>query len=200
MEEPIDKPMEEPMNEPIDNKNSDVQKTTPQEATSLDSAEMTLETIRAEYHHTMERSEKLDTKVSLLLTAVSFIFAFSTGDLINLKNIQMPSSTLEIVLLVLYIILTLAVFAGYIYMFCLLVPLLKGTAMHHLEPLDLFEGDVFALDQKTAARTIGTLYTKALTENNITLENRFQQFNKCAGILIPIIIATILDAIVGKLL
>lgn len=159
-----------------------------------DSAEITLNAIILEYEHTVQRAEKLDSKVGLLLTAISFIFAFSTANIVKASDVKI-SSTQDIILTVIIVLITALIIITYIILFNLLIPLLKGTGIHRLDPLDLFQADVFSLHKKVAARTIGTLYVRATTRNNNILEERFKKFNRCVDLVKPIIVLTIVNAI-----
>lgn len=164
-----------------------------------ESSSMVLEAVRNEYEHTMQRSEKLDTKVNLLLTVYALLFAFSTSTLDGLsvfKNYGPCIPSCKFGLLLIYIASIIGMYVLYAILLYKIKELLKGVQIKRLDPEKLFNKEYYEGAPKDVAFKISRKYFEALDFNNKVLKGRFDSLNTAKEFLLPILILTIISSII----
>ena len=74
------------------------------------SEELSYEATKAEYDHCVQRSEKLDNKVYIILTVYAFLFVLLCDIIKKISDFSFPKSNIQLALLIIYsILLTLNV-------------------------------------------------------------------------------------------
>lgn len=155
------------------------------------SEELSYETTKAEYDHCVQRSEKLDNKVYIILTVYAFLFALLCDIIKKSSDFSFPQSNIQLVLLIIYsILLALNVFL-YVLILIQLTYLLKGVAIQRFNPQIILEREMIDANSKAVAKYICSRYNQCIDTNKNILEKRFEKFNKCVNCMIPIIIISI---------
>lgn len=166
---------------------------------NYDAVQYALDAVKLEYEHCIQRSEKLDNKIYILLTVCTFIFALPISSISKISNINMPTKVVGLIALIIFIVMLLVTILLLIYVLFKLVKLLGGIKIKRLDPIDIIDADLFSIEPQVAARCISRIYYDALTENNEKLEHRFEVFNQCVKLLFPIIILSLLEVILETL-
>ena len=152
------------------------------------SEELAYEATKVEYDHCVQRSEKLDNKVYILLTVYAFLFVLLCDIIKKISCFSFPGNKTQLALIITYsIFLTLDIIL-YIFTLIKLIHLLKGVAIERFNPQVVLKRDMVNADSKAVAKYICSRYNQCIDTNNTILEKRYQQFNACANYMIPIII------------
>ena len=152
------------------------------------SEELSYESTKAEYDHCVQRSEKLDNKVYILLTVYAFLFVLLCDIIKKISCFSFPGNKTQLALIITYsIFLTLDIIL-YIFTLIKLIHVLKGVAIERFNPQVVLKRDMVNADSKAVAKYICSRYNQCIDTNNTILEKRYQQFNACANYMIPIII------------
>ncbi len=156
------------------------------------SENLSYESTKAEYDHCVQRSERLDNKVYIILTVYAFIFVLLCDILKKIGDFSFPKDQIQLALIIVYSILL--TFNSMLYIFTLiqLTSLLKGVSIQRFSPQKVLERDMVNVNSKTVARYVCSRYTQCIGTNNNILEKRFKKFNLCVNCIIPIIIISVL--------
>ena len=155
------------------------------------SEELSYESTKAEYEHCVQRSQKLDNKVYIILTVDAFLSVILYDIINGISDFSFPKSHIQLALLIIYsILLALNVFL-YVLTLIQLTHLLKGVAIERFEPLKILEKEMIMADPKAVAKYICSRYNQCINTNNNILEIRFKKFNRCVNYMISIIIISI---------
>lgn len=88
-----------------------------------------------EYDHCVQRSEKLDNKVYIILTVYAFLFVLLCDIIKKISDFSFPKNNSQLAWLIIYsIFLTLNV-SLYIFTLIQLIHLLKGVSIKRFAPL-----------------------------------------------------------------
>ena len=102
------------------------------------SEELSYESTKAEYDHCVQRSEKLDNKVYILLTVYAFLFVLLCDIIKKISCFSFPGNKTQLALIITYsIFLTLDIIL-YIFTLIKLIHLLKGVAIERFNPYYYF--------------------------------------------------------------
>ena len=156
------------------------------------SENLSYESTKAEYDHCVQRSERLDNKVYIILTVYAFIFVLLCDILKKIGDFSFPKDQIQLALIIVYSILL--TFNSMLYIFTLiqLTSLLKGVSIQRFSPEKVLERDMVNVNSITVARYVCSRYTQCIDTNNNILEKRFKKFNLCVNCIIPIIIISVL--------
>lgn len=156
------------------------------------SEELSYESIKAEYEHCVQRSEKLDNKIYIILTVYAFIFVLICDVIKKIENFTFPTSTVQLTLVITYSVLLVINILIYVFTLIQLTKLLKGISIRRFNPISVLSRDMINFDSKTVARYICSQYNICIDSNNDILEKKFKKFNDCVNCMIPIIVVSIL--------
>lgn len=155
------------------------------------SEELSYESTKAEYDHCVQRSEKLDNKVYILLTVYAFLFVLLCDILKKITEFSFPKSYIQFTLIIVYSVLLGFDIGLYVFVLIRLTHLLKGVSIERFKPQIVLEKDMINADSKAVARYVCSCYNKCIDTNNNMLEKRFKKFNVCVNCMIPIAIISI---------
>lgn len=155
------------------------------------SEELSYESTKTEYDHCVQRSEKLDNKVYILLTVYAFLFVLLCDIIKKITEFSFPQSCIQLTLVIIYSALLAFDIGLYVFILIRLTHLLKGIAIERFKPQIILERDMINADSKAVARYVCSRYNQCIDTNNNILEKRFKQFNVCVNCIIPITIISI---------
>lgn len=156
------------------------------------SEELSYESIKSEYEHCVQRSERLDNKIYIILTVFAFIFVLICDVIKKIESFSFPTSASQLALIVTYSVLLTINILIYVFTLIQLTKLLKGISIRRFNPTSVLSRDMINSDSKTVARYICSQYNICIDSNNEILEKKFKKFNDCVNYIIPIIINSIL--------
>lgn len=151
------------------------------------SDELSYEASKAEYEHCMQRSEKLDNKIYILLTVCAFLFVLLCDLIKKISNFSFPDDGIQLTLIIIFALCLSANIFLYTFTLIRLTNLLKGISVERFNPIIILEHDMIASDSKAVARYICSRYNQCIKTNNDNLEKRYKKFNNCVNCTIPII-------------
>ena len=160
------------------------------------SAEMCFETIKAEYDYCMQRAEKLESKVNILLTACAFLFVLLTAVIEKATALSFPTSKDDLAVIVLYVLLLSISIAFFLLLLINLVLLLRSNKVARIDSGALLEKGIPDEKETTAVRYIGSIYAQNSAANNAILEKRYNRFNLCVNMFCCSTIALLLTDVV----
>ena len=150
----------------------------------------------SEYDHCVQRAEKLDNKVYILLTVCAFLFVLLTSTISEAAHFAFPHNGLAFTLIMLYVLLLICDVAVYSLMLIKLVGLLKSVPFARFNTRERLKYDLIAQTPETIARYLGTKYVRCIDYNNELLEKRYKAFNFCVNLLVTDVVISILLAFV----
>lgn len=152
---------------------------------------LSFEAAKAEYDHCVQRSEKLDNKIYIILTVYAFLFVLLCDIIKKIETFSFPKNQIQLILLITYSILLALNISLYIFTLIQLTHLLKGVSISRFKPIAILEREMIDANSKTVARYICSKYNESISENNDIIEKRFKKFNNCVNCTIPIIVISI---------
>lgn len=152
---------------------------------------LSFEATKAEYDHCVQRSEKLDNKIYIILTVYAFLFVLLCDIIKKIETFSFPKNQIQLILLITYSILLALNISLYIFTLIQLTHLLKGVSISRFKPIAILEREMIDANSKTVARYICSKYNESISENNDIIEKRFKKFNNCVNCTIPIIVISI---------
>lgn len=156
------------------------------------SEELSYECTKTEYDHCVQRSEKLDNKVYILLTVYAFLFVLLCDIIKEISNFSFPESQIQLILIITYSVLLVFNIILYVFILLQLTHLLKGVSIKRFKQKIILERDMISADSKAIARYVCFRYNQCIDTNNDILEKRYKKFNICVNCMIPIIFTSIL--------
>ncbi|MCD8074293.1 MAG: hypothetical protein LUF27_04525 [Lachnospiraceae bacterium] len=66
------------------------------------SKEISYEAVKLEYEHCIQRSEKLDNKIYIMLTVYAFIFTLLTSSINQIRDFVFPTDTAQLAMIILF--------------------------------------------------------------------------------------------------
>lgn len=160
-------------------------------------SDLCYEIAKTEYEHCVQRSEKLDNKVYILLTVCAFIFAMLTGaiDQIGITHVGCKNT---ILILAFYIVLVLNILS-FLMLIISLIYLLSGVKILRFDSSEILSKNMVTADRNQVIRYVCIKYEKARMHNNDLLEKRYQKLNASIRRLIVSVVLLLLVSILGAL-
>lgn len=152
---------------------------------------LSYESTKNEYDHCVQRSEKLDNKVYIILTVYAFLFVLLCDNIKKIDTFSFPENQIQLALVITYSIFLMFNIILYIFTLIKLVDLLKAISIERFDPQTILENNMISTNSKALAKYICSLYTKCIYINNSILEKRFQKFNVCIKQMFPIILTSL---------
>lgn len=155
------------------------------------SEHLSYESTKAEYEHCIQRSEKLDNKVNIILTVYAFLFVLLCDIIKKIADFTFPKSHIQFFLLISFSILLTLNIILYVFTLIQLTHMLKGVTIERFDPQIILKREMIDANSKAVAKYICSRYNQCIDTNKNILEKRFKNFNKCLNCIIPIIIISI---------
>lgn len=124
------------------------------------SEEIVFDAIKVEYEHCVQRSEKLDSKINILLTVCAFIFVLLTSIIEKAGTFNAPMDMAQFSWIVIYWILTLVDVVTFCVLLIKLVTLLGSISFERLDICDVMENNIIELKPKATVKYIGANYIR----------------------------------------
>ena len=153
------------------------------------------EAIKAEYDHSIHRSDKLDNKVYILLTVCAFLFVMLSDIIKSISTFPFPESKLKFGMEITFAIALFIGIVAFIVLLILLMKLLRGVTMSRYRTGELLEKDIASYDPITAMTFLGSRLEDSTMENEKIIEKRFKVFNACTRLIVGVIVDLILLAV-----
>ena len=141
-------------------------------------SEQELESLRIEYQNLFDRSNKLDNKVYITVTFLGFMFVFITSLFGSIPTqLHMSGSlTLEGILAILYIIVSILVAVTYVWNLIYFMKLLAPEQIIRLDPDKIARVQLETLPIKEAEQKFVLLYRDIINEDLEKLHIRCDKF------------------------
>lgn len=150
----------------------------------------------SEYDHCVQRSEKLDNKVYILLTVCAFLFVLLTSVISEAGKFEFPEGGLALGLIITYAVLLVADVGIYVLMLIKLVGLLKSVSFARFNTREILTGNLISETPATISRYIGTKYVRCINHNNSIIEERYKKFNFCVELMVADVVLSIILAFI----
>ena len=167
--------------------------------TSNSSVGLCYEAIKAEYDYCVQRAEKLESKVNILLAACAFLFALLAAVIDKAGQFSFPVTIIDLIWILVYSIFLVGTIGFYIFMMFKLVGLLKSIRMARLDSGNILIKGLPDESEITTVKYIGLLYVQHTTENNALIETRYTEFNKCINLFLVNMLLLIVLALICTL-
>lgn len=153
------------------------------------------EAIKAEYDHSVYRSDKLDNKIYILLTVCAFLFVMLSDIVKSISDIPFPKNRVQLGMEIAFAIALFAGIVTFIVLLILLMKLLRGVTLRRYRTGELLEKDIVSYEPITAVTFLGSRLERCTMENEEIIEKRFKVFNACTTLIVGVIIDLILLAV-----
>ena len=160
--------------------------------TSDTSEEIVFDAIKVEYEHCVQRSEKLDSKINILLTVCAFIFVLLTSIIEKAGTFNTPMDMAQFSWIVIYWILTLVDVVTFCILLIKLVTLLGSISFERLDICDIMENNIIELKPKATVKYIGANYMRCIGSNHSILEKKYDEFNTCVRLLVVNVVLSLI--------
>lgn len=150
----------------------------------------------SEYDHCVQRSEKLDNKVYILLTVCAFLFVLLTSVISEAGKFEFPESGLALGLIITYAVLLVTDVGIYVLMLIKLVGLLKSVSFARFNTSEILTCNLISETPATISRYIGTKYVRCINHNNSIIEERYKAFNFCVKLMVADVVVSIILAFI----
>ncbi len=171
----------------VDNTDNKCEKDT-DACTNDDSAEACYDIVKVEYLHAFSRSDKLDNKVYIALTFCAFIFIFVLGLINPSITFKYPTDIYQLLLIVIYIVVSSGTIGMFLYTLVQLATLLKAMQVRCVDTNFIVENNLQKQNPYTIYTFVATKYVETINKNNIILEDRFKKYNNCITKIVWIVI------------
>lgn len=151
----------------------------------------------SEYDHCVQRAEKLDNKVYILLTVCAFLFVLLTSTIAEVGKFQFPQNELALGLVITYAIFLVADVGIYVLMLVKLVGLLSSVSFARFDTSEILTKNLISETPATLSRYVGTKYVRCIDHNNDIIEERYKKFNFCIKLMVANVILSITLAFIG---
>lgn len=150
------------------------------------------EIIREEYLHSFQRSDKLDNKVYITLTFLGLFFLYIIDFFTVIPKIKFPNNIQNFILVGAYIIISIGLLVGLLYILSKLLVLLKPMEIQRLSPKWFVENNMQHQKEETVYVFSFTKCAACIEENNQKMEQRFAIYNTCVDYIKWLVIAAFL--------
>lgn len=150
----------------------------------------------SEYDHCVQRSEKLDNKVYILLTVCAFLFVLLTSVISEAGKFRFPESGLALGLIIAYVVFLIGNVGIYVLMLVKLVGLLRSVSFARFDTSEILTGNLISETPATVSRYIGTKYVRCINHNNAVIEERYKKFNFCVKLMVADVVLSIILALI----
>lgn len=157
------------------------------------------EAVRCEYDHCIQRFERLDNKIYIALTICAFLFVLIVDIIKKIEVFSFPQTSIQLLLIIIYSILTTVDLGLFTYSLLTLTILLKSANLLRIEPFIVFEKDLPNETSICCVKYLCSKYIQCIEENNMLLEKNFMKYNKCIKCLIPIVFSSFLLVFISEL-
>lgn len=156
------------------------------------SEEIVFDAIKVEYEHCVQKSEKLDSKINILLTVCAFIFVLLTSIIEKAGTFNAPMDMAQFSWIVIYWILTLVDVVTFCVLLIKLVTLLGSISFERLDICDVMENNIIELKPKATVKYIGANYMRCIDSNHSILEKKYDGFNTCVRLLVVNVVLSLI--------
>lgn len=150
----------------------------------------------SEYDHCVQRSEKLDNKVYILLTVCAFLFVLLTSVISEAGKFRFPENGVLLGLVIAYAILLVGDVGIYVLMLVKLVGLLRSVSFARFNASEILTKNLISETPATISRYIGTKYVRCINHNNSIIEERYKKFNFCVKLMVADVVLSIILAFI----
>ncbi len=166
----------------------------------FDSSAECLNIALEEYRHVIDRANKYDNKVYIMITFCSIFFAFVLGMLDNLFELPFPDTTKNAILFIICIIIFITVSLCYIISMVLLVVGLRSIKLSRFKPKLLNDYSLWNKPCCQANMLAFRKYNKSIIHNNKVLEKAYKKINLVTILMCIVVCLSFIEYILLQLL
>lgn len=160
--------------------------------------QIVFDAIKSEYDHSVNRSDKLDNKVYILLSACAFLFIMLSDNIKSVSGMLLLDMNPKVLLFVGFFVSLFVGIVCFIILLILLMILLRGVELNRYRTAELLEEDIAGLDSITALTFVGARLEKCTIKNDEIIEKRFKRFNHCTRLAVVLIIDLIILTLIRQ--
>lgn len=172
----------------VHNYNISIEETTKSNTNTCDSSEKCFEITLEEYRHITERANKFDNKVYIMITFCSIFFAFILDLLEDIVRTEMPISTKQTIILIIYTIIFIAISISYIISMITLILCLKPLKLKRFDPSILMKKSLWNKPASASYMVAIKYYCEFIIENNRVLEKGYAKLKYVSIIMAFVVI------------
>lgn len=150
----------------------------------------------SEYDYCVQRSEKLDNKVYILLTVCAFLFVLLTSAISEASKFRFPENGLLLGFVIAYVLCLTCDVGSYVLMLIKLVGLLRSVSFARFDTSEILTSNLVSETPATVSKYIGTKYVRCINHNNAVLEERYKRFNFCVKLMVANVCFSIILAFI----
>ena len=147
------------------------------------SSEASLNAIKTEYEYCLQRSQKLDTKLQIVVTICAIYFGGVLSFINTLPKPALPSTHERLYVLALFYVLVVLQLFLKIYIFYAVINLIKGVGVGRIKQENIITNKVFEKDRNEAYKYLCKKYDECVRHNTRVQETRYKKFNSILTIL-----------------
>lgn len=150
----------------------------------------------SEYDYCVQRSEKLDNKVYILLTVCAFLFVLLTSVISEASKFRFPENGLLLGFVIAYVLCLTGDVGSYVLMLVKLVGLLRSVSFARFDTSEILTSNLVSETPATVSKYIGTKYVRCINHNNAVMEERYKKFNFCVKLMVANVCFSIILAFI----
>lgn len=163
----------------------DVEKMMETDKTDLEyGSDISYDAMKTEYEHCIQRAEKLDNKVYILLTVCAFLFVMLSDSIKKLSDIGLPENELKLFTFGGFIAIMTLTILNFVLLLVTLVTLLRGVDIKRFNADDVLSLGMVDSDKRQVIRYICMRYEQCRTHNNDVIEKRYKKYNICILLMV----------------
>lgn len=150
----------------------------------------------SEYDYCVQRSEKLDNKVYILLTVCAFLFVLLTSAISEASKFRFPENGLLLGFVIVYALCLTGDVGSYVLMLVNLVGLLRSVSFARFDTSEILTSNLVSETPATVSKYIGTKYVRCINHNNAVMEERYKKINFCVKLMVANVCFSIILAFI----
>lgn len=152
------------------------------------SAQICYDASLEEYNHTILRATKFENKIYILITFCGVYSAFLLSLMNNLSEILFPSTTTDLLSIIVYLLVFLSICFIYMYLLIKLIKNLNPIIIKRYDSSHLIEMSLYNKPPITIYMLLAKKYIECTKDNNIILNNLYEDSKKINTLLIVLVI------------
>ena len=148
------------------------------------SLEESLNAMKKEYDYCLHSSQKIDTKVQIVVTICAVFFAGMLTFMNDLPKVDLPKTYERLYLILLFYMLLLIQFGLKLYILYAVVTLIKGVEVKRIEQSNILSDMLIKKDRVFVCQYLCECYDECIQNNKDVLQNRFKKLNFILNFLI----------------
>ena len=163
-------------------------------ATHQSGSDIAYDAMKTEYDLCIQRSEKLDNKIYILLTVCAFLFVMLSDSIKKFSDVNLPETQFKLFMFGGFVVVLTLTIVVFVVLLVSLVILLRGVDIERFNANDVLELNLVNSDKMQVITYICIRYEQCRTHNHDVIEKRYKKYNNCILLIIIEIVLLLIIA------